>query len=396
MPRPIRILHVLGTLNPGGVEVWLLSVLRLLDRKKVRFDFCTLGSEAGIYAAEVQQLGSAVYRCPRFPVYNLGSRFRKILREGQYHVVHSHVHLFSGALLRWAQVERVPVRIAHSHTSHDDNSDRPLRRYYRRLMQNWILRHSTHGLAISQIAGIELFGKAWQHDKRLSALHYGIDLKRFAYPVDKKQVREELGIPVDAPVVGHVGRFVNAKNHHFLLQIAAEILKVRPDIHFLLVGDGPLKAAIAEQSKAMHIAPNIHLVGARNDIPRLMQGGMDAFVFPSAWEGFGLVLIEAQAAGLPCTLSDVISEETTIFPRRIFRLPLSQDSKKWATVIINSLNLKFPPSEGTLSALAQTDFCIRSSSTRLLHLYEGATQSLGSPSSDESEAHFVSTTVRIR
>jgi glycosyltransferase involved in cell wall biosynthesis len=392
MSRPIKILHALGTLNPGGVEVWLLSLLKSLDTNQFQFDFCTLGSEAGLYADEAQGLGAVIHRCPRFPIYSLGPRFRKILRQDQYDVVHSHVHLFSGALLRWAQTEKVPVRIAHSHASHDDNSDRPLRRYYRRLMQGCIERHSTHGLAASQIAGKELFAGAWQQDHRFRVLHYGIDLARFQSAFSKDQIRKELGIPIDAPVVGHVGRFVKAKNHHFLLKIAAEILKLRPDIHFLLVGDGLLKDEIEKQSRAMRISPNVHFPGARNDIPRLMQGCMDAFVLPSLWEGFGLVLIEAQAAGLPCTLSDSISEETSVFHQRIFRLPLSKDAKEWAMVIINSLRLRHLTSEETLSTLDQTDFSIRQSSAVLTQLYASATQTLPNLNLNEVEPPLQSST----
>jgi glycosyltransferase involved in cell wall biosynthesis len=384
MRRPLKILHTLGALNPGGIEIWLLSVLKSIDIKKFQFEFCTFGSEAGLYADEVQRLGAVIHRCPQSPFYSLGRRFRKILREGRYDVVHSHVHLFSGAVLRWAQIEKVPVRIAHSHTIDDPKPHRRLHRYYRGVMQSWIRRHSTHGLAASQIARKELFAEAWQKDERFRVLHYGIDLALFQDKFDKDQIRKELGIPVNAPVVGHVGRFVKSKNHHFLLKIAADILKLRPDIHFLFVGDGPLKAEIEQQSRAVSISGNVHFPGSRSDIPRLMQGCMDTFVFPSMWEGFGLVLIEAQAAGLPCILSDTVSEETSIFHPRIFRLPLSKDSKEWAAAIINALSLNSLATEETLSVMEQSGFCIRQTSALLTQLYTGAVQT----DINEVERHF--------
>jgi glycosyltransferase involved in cell wall biosynthesis len=391
MPGPIKILHCLGTLDPGGVETWLLHVLKAIDTKRFQFDFCTFGPRAGLFAPEVEKLGARVLRCP-LPknVWKFGRRFRGILRQGQYDVVHSHVHLLSGLLLRWAQAENVPVRIAHSHTIDNDKPDRPLRRYYRGLMQSWIRKHGTHGLAVSQIAGKELFAEAWQQDKRFRVLHYGIDLALFQSEFNKDQIKRELGIPVNAPVVGHVGRFVNAKNHHFLLKIAADVLKLRPDIHFLFVGDGPLKAEIETRSTAIGISPSVHFPGTRHDIARLMQGCMDTFVFPSRWEGFGLVLIEAQAAGLPCVVSDSVSDETSIFQRRIFRLPLSKSTKEWATVIIKSLELTPLKSEETLSVLAQTGFCIRESSTLLTQLYAG----LNHTAANEVEGHFEPSTNR--
>jgi len=369
MPRPIKILHCLGTLDPGGVETWLLSVLRSIDRNQFQFDFCTLGERAGLYADEIEQAGAKVIRCPLAEYWSLGSRFKRILRDGQYHVVHSHAHFFSGVLLRWARARGVPIRIAHSHTSYDEYAERPLRRYYRDLMLRWIQRYCTHGLAASRTAADELFTESWPEDDRFKVLHCGIDLTLFQDNFDKDQLRNELGIPLDAPVVGHVGRFVKPKNHRFLLEVAGNILKMRSDIHFLFVGDGPLRAEIETQSRDAGISNNVHFAGTRTDIPRLMRACMDAFIFPSLWEGFGLVLIEAQAAGLPCIVSNTVSVETSIFHEQMIRLPLSDDKKEWAIKTIDALTVRPVASQLATRALEQTDFCIRASSAQLEQLY---------------------------
>jgi len=196
--RQIRILHVLGTLNPGGVETWLMHILRNIDRTRFHLDFCTFGAEPGLYASEAEKLGSKVSRCPkRANLWSFSRRFRNILREGKYDVVHSHVHLFSGTVLRWAKAEHVPVRIAHSHTSQDDRSDTLARRYYQTLMKSWIDGCATHGLAASRPAAFTLFGENWEGDGRFSVLHYGIDLRPFEEPVDQDEVRRELGIPLE-------------------------------------------------------------------------------------------------------------------------------------------------------------------------------------------------------
>ena len=248
--RQIRILHVLGTMNPGGVETWLLHVLKFIDRSRFQFDICTFGREAGLHATEVEELGGRMIACPRDSnVWSFRKRFRRILGEGKYDVVHSHVTFFSGVVLRWAKAERVPVRIAHSHTSRDDKPDAPARRFYRRLMKEWIGRYATHGLGASRIAAAQLFGEDWQKDGRFDVLHCGIDLRPFSSLVDQDRVRRELGIPANASVVGHVGRFDVQKNHQFLLEIASAIVKLRPDVHYLLVGDGPLRSEIEEASK---------------------------------------------------------------------------------------------------------------------------------------------------
>jgi glycosyltransferase involved in cell wall biosynthesis len=375
MHRPIKILHCLGTLDPGGVETWLLRVLGSIDRDQFQFDFCTLGDRKGLYADEMEQLGAKVIRCPLAEYWSFGSRFNSLLKACQYQVVHSHVHLFSGVLLRWARARGVPIRVAHSHTSYDEYSDKTLRRYYRGLMLRWIQRHCTHGLAASHIAAEELFTKSWPEDDRFKVLHCGIDLALFQDSFDKDQLRNELGIPLDAPVVGHVGGFVKPKNHRFLLEIAGTILKMRPDIHFLFVGDGPLRAEIETQSRSAGISSNIHFAGTRTDIARLMRACMDAFILPSLWEGFGLVLIEAQAAGLPCIVSNAVSVETFIFHKQMFRLPLSEGKNEWATKTIDALSLRPITSPVAIETLKQTDFCIHRSTAELANLYANGLKS---------------------
>jgi glycosyltransferase involved in cell wall biosynthesis len=367
--KQIRILHTLGSLDPGGVETWLLNILKYIDREHFQFDFCTFGSRAGLNAKEVERLGGKILRCPKGPnLLSFRRRFRKILREGNYDVVHSHVHLFSGALLRWAKAEGVPVRIAHSHTSRDDRPNTPPRASYRRLMKSWIDRYATHGLAASRLAAAQLFGPEWESDTRFRVLYYGIELTPFQEPISREDVRGELGIPLDAPVVGHVGRFVQAKNHDFLMEIAGEILSRRPEIHFLLVGDGPLRPNIEAKARAMGLSGNMHFVGNRRDVPRLMRGAMDVFVLPSLWEGLPVTLIEAQAAGLRCIFSDVITGEANILTGQCVRLSLSGGVGEWVARIMQALRWKRPNVDLTVEAIAQTDFCVQRSTSFLSDL----------------------------
>src|ERR1700731_4693949 len=108
--RQLRILHALGTMDPGGVETWLLQVLRFIDPDRFQFEFCTFGPRPSLFAPEIESLGGKVVRCPKTAnLVAFGRRFRSILREGNYDVVHSHVHFFSGAVLRWANAEGVPI-----------------------------------------------------------------------------------------------------------------------------------------------------------------------------------------------------------------------------------------------------------------------------------------------
>jgi glycosyltransferase involved in cell wall biosynthesis len=351
--------------------MWLLNVLRRIDRDRFQLDFCTFGPQVGVRAVDAEKLGSKILRCPKSSnPWKFRARLRRILREGRYDVVHSHVHFFSGAILRWANAEGVPVRIAHSHTSQDDKASTLARRFYRWLMKWWIDRYATHGLAASQLAAAQLFGEDWQKDGRIQVVHCGIDLRPFEEPIAREEVRAELGIPPDATVVGHVGRFVAAKNHRFFLDVAGEIAKLRPDTHFLLIGDGPLHSEIEERAKAMGFNGNIHFAGTRSDVPRLLRGGMDIFIFPSLWEGLPVTLIEAQAAGLPCIVSDKVTDEAIVLPDRCVRLALSRRSGEWAAKALVTAT----PTLGTASlrTIAESDFCVQRSTSLLSAVYSMA------------------------
>ena len=338
--KQLRVLHIVGSLDPGGVETWLLNVLKYIDRDLLQFDFCTCGSKGGLYADEVASLGGIVVRCPKGPnLWSFYRNFRRMLRDGKYDVVHSHVYLFSGILLRWAKDEGIPIRIAHCHASRDDKPNTQARGYYRRLMKAWIKRYATCGLATSELAAAELFGENWNSEDRFRVLHCGIDLSAFDEPIDRNVIRKELGLPLDARVVGHVANFLRAKNHAFILDVAAKVLKSHPEIHFLLVGDGPLRPRIQAEATARGLSSHMHFVGTRTDVPRLMRGAMDLFLFPSINEGFGVSLLEAQAAGLLCLVSDSVPREVSSFTGFIEFLPLSAGPGYWAEQLITQLTL---------------------------------------------------------
>jgi glycosyltransferase involved in cell wall biosynthesis len=367
----IRVLHTVGSMDPGGIETWLINVLKYIDRDLLEFHFCTFGLKPGLLAGEVERFGGRILACPRsLNLWSFRDRFRKILRQGKYDAVHSHVTLFSGLVLRWAKQEGIPMRIAHSHVSQDDRPDTQARRCYRRTMKSWIERYATKGLAASQIAAAQLFGDHWTADNRFRVLHCGIDLLPFQQPVESDRVRRELGIPGYAPVVGHVGRFALQKNHKFLLEVFDEIQKRVPTVHFLLVGDGPLRTEIEAQSRAQGLWGKMHFAGIRTDVPRLMRGAMDLFVFPSLFEGLPIAVIEAQAAGLPCIVSDTITIEAGVLRDRFTQLSLSKGPDEWATKAVECLQRG--KDESAIEAIFQTDFCIQRSTSTLSDLYAAA------------------------
>ena len=335
----MRILQVVGGMNRHGTETWLMNVLRSVDRTRFQMDFLVHTDEQQAYEDEAKALGSQVIRClhPSRP-WMYAKNFRQVLREhGSYDVVHSHIHHYSGFVLRLAHQAGIPLRIAHSHsdTVQVESESSLSRKAYCKLMRYWISRYSTTGLSVSKASAPSLFGSNWQKDSRWQVVHCGIDLAPFEISVDSATVRSELGIAPDAFVIGHVGRFYQPKNHSFLVKVFAEVVKHEPKAYLLLVGEGELRLAIEQKVKQLGLTKQVIFTGLRSDVPRLMQGAMDVFLFPSLYEGLGLVLVEAQAAGLPCIFSDIIPEEADVILPLLQRLSLSQSAVSWAKVIIN-------------------------------------------------------------
>ena len=371
----IRVLHVVGGLDRGGVETWLLHVLRHMDRQAFHMDFLVHQAGPGAYDDEVRRLGSRIYPCPQpHRPRQYARRFKAILREhGPFDIVHSHVHHYSGYVLRLAHEAGVPMQIAHSHndTSPLDVEAGLLRRGYLALMRRWIHRYATHGLAASRKAAVSLFGPRWTADPRWQVLYYGVDLTPFQNAVDRASVRGVGDLP-RALVIGHVGRFDRQKNHAFLVDIFAEVVRRNADSILLLVGEGDLRPAIEEQLSREGLASRVRFTGSRPDVPRLMLGAMDAFVFPSWFEGLGLVLVEAQAAGLPCVISDAIPEEAILVEPLVRRVSLAQTSSAWAEEVL-ALHAAGPsvPAAQARVRIEHSPVNIRASTNHLEWVYHG-------------------------
>ena len=342
--KAIRILHVVGGMDTGGIETWLMHMLRRIDRDRYRFDFLTHTDKPCFYDDEIRSLGGRIISCAHTALpWRYARNFLRILKEhGPYDVVHSHVHHFSGFTLMLAKMAGVPVRIAHSHNDTSLNERRAGigRKFYLHSTRRLIRCCSTFGLACSGLAAVNLFGKDWEGDPRWRILNYAVDFDPFMKPVDRAHVRRELSIPLDAFVMGHVGRFAQQKNHDFLLDVFAELSRREKSAYLLLVGDGDLRAKLVEKTKRLGLADKVIFAGVRPDIARLMLGAMDVFVFPSHHEGLGLVVVEAQAAGLPVVMSDTVPAEAIIIPPLIKILSLQKDSSIWVQAVADCKDLR--------------------------------------------------------
>jgi glycosyltransferase involved in cell wall biosynthesis len=361
-------------MNHGGVETWLMALLRLADRAEIAMDFLVHTTRPAAYDAEIAALGGRVIACPRVHHPAYVRDFERALRHyGPYDVLHSHVHYFSGVTTALARRGGVRLRIAHSHsdTTIPETGAGPLRAAYRMLMRRSLFRSATHLVAASTPAASALFGSDWRKHQRAHVIYCGVDLVPFSAPVDPNTVRGELGIGPDEMVLGHVGGFHAAKNHAFLCAIAARAdaivarARVKPRLCVLLVGDGPLR----EQVKSSFEQARVKAVftGSRTDVARLLRA-MDVFVFPSLYEGLGLALVEAQAAGLPCVVSTGVPREAEVPGGVLQWLPLDAGADLWTKAVLGAAsNPQSRPS--CFEAVRRGPFSIQSSFESMRSIY---------------------------
>lgn len=302
--EPIRVLHVVTYMGRGGLETMLMNYYRHIDRSKVQFDFLVHREFEADYDKEIQKLGGRIYRVSRLIPWSRKYRLelKKFFQEHpEYNIVHVHQDCLSSVALQCAKECGIPTRIAHSHTSNQDKNVKYIikRHYMRKIPQ-----YATDLFACGQEAGEWMF-----RTTEFKILNNAIDSKRYIYDSEKAiKVRENLNISSDAYVVGHVGRFALTKNHELLVKIFAKLLEKEVNAILLLVGDGELREQIEKQVESLGIADKVIFAGVRSDVDELLQA-MDVFVFPSLYEGLPVSMVEAQAAGLPCIISDRVSEE---------------------------------------------------------------------------------------
>lgn len=371
--QPIRVAQVVAGMVPAGLETWLMRVLRNIDRSRFQFDFITHTADECFFDEEIRALGARILPCtPPARAWHYARSLRRILREyGPYDVVHSHLHHFSGYVLRVAEKAGVPRRIAHSHSDTRANQATApwLRRLYLRTTERWVQRHATRGFAVSDPAGAALF-PAWNRDERWEVLYCGIELDPFLQPLDRSSVRAMLGLPHDALVLGHVGTMREPKNHLFLVEIAAAAMAREPRARLLLVGEGPKRPEIEARIRELGITDRVVMTGLVRDPLQYLRGAMDALVFPSLWEGLPLSVLEAQAAGLPCILSDVIAREVEVVEKLVTRMSLSDTADRWAAEVLRSVGeMEATVRTGALAQVEASPFNIKTCVKQLEKIY---------------------------
>ncbi len=329
----IRILQYIGSMEQGGSQAMIMNLYRNIDRSQIQFDFVIHAHGITPLAKEAQSLGATIYTCPRYSIKTAkkySSWWKAFLKEHpEYKIVHSHVRSTATIVLSIAKKYGCKT-IAHSHST---SSGSGLSAIVKNCLQYRIRFVADYFMGCSQKAGEWLFGKKVCSSDRYMNVCNAIDAEKYIY--DKKiadDVRKELGYAEDDFVIGHVGRFSEPKNHMFLLDVFNEVHKKNSRYKLILVGDGELRENIEKKIKDYNIEKDVILTGVRTDVNRLMMG-MDLFLFPSLYEGLGIVMIEAQATGCPCVASDSVPEEAKI-TELVEYLRLDAKSDYWAETIL--------------------------------------------------------------
>src|ERR1017187_7382274 len=341
-----RVLHVVGAMNRGGTETWLVDLLSRTDHTHFQHDLLTHANGSAGLDEAVKATGARLIQAPAASrPWSYSAKLRRVIEEhGPYDVVHAHLHHFSGLVLRSAAHAGVPVRIAHSHsdTRRIDGLANPARQLYLRLAKHWIRRYATWCLAVSRPAAASLFGEAWESDPRVSVVYCGTALEKFSrLSLNRAACRHSFGIPADARVFAHVGRFAEPKNHVFLIEIFTRIAQFEPNAWFALAGDGPLRPPIATSLERAGIAHRSLFLGMGNGVQQLLACLVDVLLLPSLWEGLPITLIESQAVGVPALYSDAITTEAEALPQLLRRVSLRESAGEWAAEAVSMA--KSPP-----------------------------------------------------
>ena len=328
---PIRILHVLNGLNNGGTESVIMNWYRNIDRSKIQFDFL-IRSNCNVFADEIATLGGRVYVTAEFP-----KRYFQNLRDtlnffkkhsGEYTAIHVHGNsMLYTNIFKIAKNHGVKTRIFHSHSTRSLNS---LFSLIHRFNSKTTAKLITHRFACGEKAGKWAFGKAY-----FKVINNGINLERFKFDENARlKARASLGIENDF-VCGHVGRFEAPKNHAFVIDVFSGIIKREPSAKLLLVGDGSLQNSIKAKVASLKLTDKVVFLNNRSDVNKLLQA-MDCFIFPSLYEGLGVVAIESQATGLETFVSDRVPSEATLTDC-VHTVSLEKSAEEWADLIVSNI-----------------------------------------------------------
>ncbi len=343
MSEKVKVLYFVDRMLRGGIQSLVIDWVESFDKTKLQVDFLLL-DDGKEYELEdfLRNMGCNVYKLENVWIRKFTDFFKysKKLDEffkmhHDYKVVHLHSTSKNYMVLKYAKKYNIPIRISHSHNI-DFQTKNPIKKIFGNILKRPLIKYSTDYFACSQLAGEWLFGKRICSTDKFKVIHNAINYEKFKYNEETRtKLQRELKIPEKCTVIGHVGRFTNQKNHSFLIDVFYEYHKICNNSKLLLIGTGELEKSIRLKVLRLGLENDVIFEGYHSNVNEYMQV-MDVFLFPSLYEGLGLVLIEAQAAGLPCFTSEkVVPLEAKTSDNFVF-ISLKEDAKYWCKKITDS------------------------------------------------------------
>jgi glycosyltransferase involved in cell wall biosynthesis len=337
MSEPLRVLQVFARMDRGGAETMIMNLYRNMNRSEIQFDFVVHTNDHCSFDDEIKELGGKIYRIPAYQGRNHLS-YKKSWEDffkahPEYKIIHGHVRSTASIYLKIAKKYEL-VTIAHSHST---SSGTGLPALIKNTLQYPIRYIGNYLFACSQAAGIWLFGKKACKKENFYILNNAIDTSKYIFNETlRRDKRKEFQIQ-EKFVIGHIGRFSSPKNHVFLIDIFKAIHDKESNSVLMLVGDGELRRKIENKVADLGLTDSVIFTGLRQDIPELLQA-MDVILFPSLYEGLPVTIVEAQASGIKCVLSDTITKEVVCDDHLVSFMSLKSQVNDWADQVLEYSN----------------------------------------------------------
>lgn len=335
----IKVVHFIHGLNMGGAETLVKDYALLIDKNKFETIVLCLNHENSPYEKMLEESGIQVICLrDRMPLgykkglvakvvnhYELYFEVRKVLRTLKPDILHVHLELN-----RYVSFCRLPKTTRIFYTNHHTVARWKEEKADVRAMRKLIRTYPTRIIALTQEMKKEI--DTLFNVESTAVLNNGIDLSRYEECIDRNKKRKELGVPINAFVVVHIGRFNPIKNHMFLIDVFEQIKKKKPEAFLLMVGKGDTEKEAWIELNKKHLEKSAMILHDRKDVPEILLAS-DAALFPSISEGLGIAVIEMQAAGLPCVASKGVPQTAKV-SNKIRFLGLDQGPKAWANELL--------------------------------------------------------------
>lgn len=357
----IRVAQIIGKTAMGGVEAIIMNLYKNIDRSKVQFDFFVENESMIINKKLIESLGGKVIIIPKYTKpFTFVRTLKRLFQEGQYDIVHSNLNALSVFSLMAAKKAGIKVRIAHSHST--SNKKEWKKNLVKNILRPFSKVYATHLFACSELAGKWLFGKKSLTEGNVTIINNAINLEKFQYnEQERNEIRKEYNLE-NKFVIGHVGRFMQQKNHQFLISVFKELIKQRNDCVLFLVGEGKLEKKIRAHVAGLGLSEKVVFAGVRSDVEKFYSA-FDCFVLPSLYEGLGIVLVEAQTSGLNCLASNFVPKEVDFSGKVKF---LDLNYSVWVKEILDLSN----KSNDERKSLDCRKFDIKEEARKLLDIYK--------------------------